>query len=153
MTESNGSHAQAPSTGAGSPAYRPADSTLSDVRCRLALSSYCSGGTLSDYRGSLQLASVLRITDRRSGGTARDTATGVDVISWFIPVPCAETPASPDGSTCETHTTLNSLTPSMIAGGKRTIWELGQITLRDGGIDDPQVDAYTTFAVQGLFVP
>jgi hypothetical protein len=35
----------------------------------------------------------------------------------------------------------------------RANWELGQITVRDGGIDDQQVDAYTTFAVQGLFVP
>jgi hypothetical protein len=129
------------------------DATLSDVRCRIALSGYCSGGAMSDYLGSLQLAPVLRITDRQSGGAARDPATGVDVISFSAPIPCADNPASPAGSTCETHTTLNALRPGTILGGKRTIWELSQMLVRDGGIDDPQVDAYTTFAVQGLFVP
>jgi hypothetical protein len=68
-------------------------------------------------------------------------------------MPCADTPSSPEGSTCETHTTLDALTPGAISGGTRAIWELDQIVVRDGGIDDPQVDAFTTFAVQGLLVP
>jgi hypothetical protein len=70
-----------------------------------------------------------------------------------MPMPCTDTPSSPEGSTCETHTSLDALAPGTIKEGKRTVWELGQILVRDGGIDDPQVDAYTTFAVQGLFVP
>jgi hypothetical protein len=129
------------------------DAALSDVRCRVALTGYCTGGALSDYLGGLQVAPVLRITDRRSGGAERDPATGIDVVSFFVPVACTDTPASPAGSTCETHTTVNALMPGTIKGGMRTIWELGQITVRDAGIDDPQVEAFATFAVQGVFVP
>jgi hypothetical protein len=129
------------------------DARLTDVRCRLALFGYCSGEALSDYLGSLELVPVLRITDRRSGGAARDPATGFDVISFSVPVPCTDTPSAPAGSTCATLTTLDALAPGTIAEGKRSIWELGQMTVRDGGIDDHRVDAYTTFAVQGVFVP
>jgi hypothetical protein len=129
------------------------DATLTDVRCRLALSAYCTGGALSDYRGGLELSSVLRITDRRSGGAARDPGTGFDVLSFSVPIPCTPTPSTKVGSTCETHTSLDALAPGTIQESKRSIWELDQITVRDAGIDDPQVDAYATFAVQGLFVP
>ena len=57
------------------------------------------------------------------------------------------------GSTCAANTTADAVVPGSIAEGKRAIWELGQVGVRDGGIDDPRVDAYQTFMVQGLFVP
>jgi WD40 repeat protein len=129
------------------------EAALSDVRCRVALTGYCTGGALSDYLGALQLAPVLRITDRRSGGAERDPATGIDVVWFSVPIACTDTPASPAGSTCETQTTVDALTPGAIKGGMRTIWELDQITVRDAGIDDPQVEAFATLAVQGVFVP
>ena len=128
------------------------DATLTDVRCRIALSGYCTGGALSDYLGTLELAPVIRITDRRSGGAERDPATG-STISFSAPIPCTDTPSAPVGSTCDTQTSLDALSPGTIREGKRAIWELSEIVVRDGGIDDPRVDAYTTFAVQGLFVP
>jgi hypothetical protein len=129
------------------------DATLTDDRCRIAITGYCAGGAMSDYLGRLELAPVIRITDRQSGGAARDPATGVDVISFSVPIPCAETPSEPEGSTCGTQTSIDALAPGTIQEGKRAVWDLGQVVVRDGGIDDPQVDAYTTFAVQGLFVP
>jgi hypothetical protein len=129
------------------------EATLTDVRCRIAMTGYCDGGAMSDYVGRLELAPVIRITDTASGGAARDPATGVDVISFSMPMPCADTPSEPEGSTCGTQTSIDALAPGPIKEGKRTVWELGQLVVRDGGIDDPQVDAYTTFAVQGLFVP
>jgi hypothetical protein len=127
--------------------------TLTDVRCRIALSGYCTGGALSDYLGRLELAPVIRITDRRSGGAERDPATGFDLISFSVPIPCTDTPSTPVGSTCDTQTSLDALSPGTIREGKRAIWELSEIVVRDGGIDDPRVDAYTTFAVPGVFVP
>jgi hypothetical protein len=129
------------------------DATLTDVRCRIAMTGYCAGGAMSDYLGRLELAPVIRITDRASGGAERDPATGFDVISFSMPMPCSETPADPEGSTCGTQTSFDALAPETIKEGKRAVWELGQMVVRDGGIDYPQVDAYTTFAVQGLFVP
>lgn len=127
--------------------------TLTDVRCRIALTGYCTDGALSDYLGKLELAPVIRITDRRSGGAERDPATGFDVVSFSVPITCTDTPSKPEGSTCDTQTSLDALAPGTIGEGKRAIWELGQVTVRDVGLDDPQVDGGTTFAVQGLFVP
>ena len=129
------------------------NATLTDVRCRIALSAYCAGGALSDYHGGLELEPTIRITDRRSGGLARDPATGSDVVSFSVPVSCSETPSSTAGSVCSAQTTLDALAPGTIAEEKRSIWELGQMTVRDAGIDDPQVEAFATFAVQGVFVP
>jgi hypothetical protein len=128
------------------------NATLTDVRCRIALNA-CAGGALSDYLGRLELASVIRITDRLSGGAERDPATGVDVVSFSVPMPCTGTSSPAVGSTCETHTSLDALSPGTIREGKRTIWELEQLTVRDAGLDDPQVYGGATFAVQGLFVP
>jgi phage-related tail fiber protein len=39
------------------------------------------------------------------------------------------------------------------ATAKGAVWELGQIAVRDAGIDDPRVDAFQTLVVQGVFVP
>jgi WD40-like Beta Propeller Repeat len=127
--------------------------TLTDVRCRLAMPAYCTGGALSDYIGGLELTPVIRITDKHSGGAERDPATGFDLISFSVPVTCTDTPSSPEGSTCNAQTSLDALAPGTIREGKRAVWALSEIAVRDAGIDDPRVDAYTTFAVQGVFVP
>ena len=126
--------------------------SLSDVRCRLALAE-CAGDALSDYLGSLHLVATIRVTDRRSGGAERDAATAEDWISFFVPVPCTGTADTTIGSTCATQTTLDAAIPGIVGEGKRANWELGQIELRDAGIDDPRVDGGQTLAVQGLFVP
>jgi hypothetical protein len=129
------------------------DTTLTDVRCRIAMPGYCTGEALSDYVGGLELTPTIRVTDRHSGGNERDPATGFDLISFSVPVPCTETPSAPEGATCEARTSLDALTPGTIQEGKRAIWEISEIGVRDAGIDDPRVDAYTTFAVRGIFVP
>jgi hypothetical protein len=129
------------------------DATLTDVRCRIAMARYCAGGALSDYLGKLELAPVIRMTDSFNGGAERDPATGTDVVSFSVTMPCAATPLASEGSTCDAQTSLDALAPGTIREGKRAIWELGQVIVRDGGIDDPRVDAFTTFAVQGLLVP
>ena len=125
---------------------------ITDVRCRQDLPG-CQGGALSDYAGSLQLFTDIRITDTFNGGLSRDPATARDWIQFFVPIQCTATLDTTIGSTCAAQTTLNALMPGAIREGNRAIWQLGQIGVRDGGIDDPRVDAYTTFMVEGLFVP
>ena len=73
-------------------------------------------------------------------------------------MPCTPTddPASTVvGSTCSISTTVNTLIPGLIVGGARTIWQLGQVNLNDGGPDsdgDTAADN-TPFMRQGVFAP
>ena len=46
---------------------------------------------------------------------------------------------------CTVATTADAITPGMVPEGKRTIWELSQVEVRDG--------AGAPFAREGLFVP
>jgi hypothetical protein len=144
---------------AGNPAT-PADeadvkitATLSDVRCAIELAGYCSDGALSDYTGSLQMFSTIRVTDRRSGGTGADPATVKDWPQLSFVLGCSMTPYSAAGSNCGAQGSLDAIVPQLVVEGRRSIWERDPVAVRDGGIDDPEGDASTTLAVQGCFVP
>jgi hypothetical protein len=120
--------------------------TMSDIRRRF--------DEATDYAGELQANLTLRATDRFSGATADVTATVKD-IPLSIDMQCVPTPAAGIGSSCATTTTADSLTPGMVFEGKRTVWEVSQVRVIDGGDDglmSTQVDN-TIFAKQGLFVP
>src|SRR4051794_13947522 len=60
-----------------------------------------------------------------------------------------------DGSTCSMATTADSLVPGTIEEGNRSIWEIGQIEVEDGGPDGLASTGgdNTPFARQELFVP
>jgi Tol biopolymer transport system component len=120
---------------------------MTDVRCRLAGFS-CTGGALSDYTGELQGRATLRITDRYNGPVPDDPATTEDIFPFTWPVPCSPTPDTTVGSSCSIDTTLEALRPGSVVEQKRSVWQLDQIEIRDGGVDD-----FTLFAVQGVFVP
>jgi hypothetical protein len=126
--------------------------TLRDVRCRLAFAGVCEAGAMSDYTGGLQAFATVRRTDRQSGGSTVDRATSKDWPQLSVPMQCVATPDASGGS-CGGQTSLETLLPGLVLEGRRAIWELDQISVRDGGIDDPRVDAFQTLAVQGLFVP
>jgi hypothetical protein len=72
-----------------------------------------------------------------------------------VTVPCAATGDTTVGSTCSVNTTADAvLGAGAIQEGKRSIWQLGQARVNDGGADGL---ASTTpnglFAVQGVLVP
>ena len=111
-------------------------------------------GTLVDYTGELQARAALRLTDRR---TAPPAST---------PRPCprpptrSRCPAPPPaarriGSTCSLTTTADALVPNTVVETKRSIWQLGEIVVMDGGSDgDAETTAgNTVFLRQGLFIP
>jgi len=69
-------------------------------------------------------------------------------------VPCAPTADTSVGSTCFGSTTADALIPGVAREGTRAVWQLGQVTVADGGSDGiGSTEPNGTFAVQGVFVP
>lgn len=70
-------------------------------------------------------------------------------------VPCAATADGTVGSTCSVLTSANSVLPNAVVEGKRSIWEIGQVQVFDGGADGvaSTTGDNTAFMTQGLFVP
>jgi ABC-type phosphate transport system substrate-binding protein len=136
---------------AGNPST-PADEA--DVKLTTSISDVRKKSDLSDYTGEVQLDSTIRITDRKNGTSGAQPGTVQDV-DFPVTVPCVDTPASSTiGSTCSTSTTLDAVVPGSVPEGKRSIWELGQVIVNDGGPDGVvSTDPNTVFERQGVFVP
>jgi CSLREA domain-containing protein len=110
---------------------------------------------LLDYAGELRAILTLRITDRHNGSGLNVPATTAD-IPFGITVPCSTTPADATiGSNCNLMTTADAVTANSIVEGKRSVLELGQIKVFDGGADGDADTAgdNTLFAVQGTYAP
>jgi hypothetical protein len=126
-----------------------------DVRCSIAEPA-CAGGLLSDYTGSLAAFLSGQITDRASGGAA-DAATGT--MPTFQPpgrfsVPCTATADPAIGSDCDVVTTVDTLLPNSIQESRRTVWQLSEVRISDGGPNgDPADFEGTPFLTQGVFTP
>jgi glucose/arabinose dehydrogenase len=129
---------------------------ITDVRCKGATTpcgaANAAGG--SDYTGELQANSSLRIVDRGNGGSGTAGAGTVQDTSFPVTIPCADTPDTSVGATCSVATTANTLAPGAVAAGGRTVWQLGDIDVFDGGPDgDVDTAGNTLFLTQGLFAP
>ncbi len=108
---------------------------------------------LPDYTGQLQLESSIRLTDKNNG--PREVGTMVDT-PFMVTVPCAATPGDTTvGSTCSVNTTADAVIGAgTIQEGMRTIWQLGQVRLNDGGADGvASTTPNSPFMVQGVMVP
>ena len=108
---------------------------------------------LPDYTGQLQLDTTLRVIDKDNGpsevGTMQDT-------QFRVTVPCTTTASTTIGSTCAVNTTADAVLggASAIQEGKRSIWQLGQVRINDGGADGvASTTPNTLYAVQGVLVP
>jgi hypothetical protein len=100
-------------------------SSLSDVRC-VAVSGGCStaGG---QYGGKLLGAMTLRVTDRRNGPSQTSAGAIVDSpLSWGIQ--CSS-------GSCSSITSGDAVLPGLVPEGKRTIYEIVQLEILDGGAD------------------
>ena len=131
----------------------PNNGDQADVEITISLSDIRNQVGLSDYTGELLAVLGLRITDRYNGELLDDPATGTDA-SIPIAVPCSST-TGPEGATCNLTTTADAVISEVTREGQRSVWELGEVQVYDGGSDG---DADTTgdntlFAVQGLFTP
>jgi acyl-homoserine lactone acylase PvdQ len=123
------------------------DASLSDVRNQ-------SG--LGDYAGELGVGSTLRITDRNngSGGPSGSDPATVSDLPLGVTMPCVATADPSIGGSCAVSTSLDSLVPGTVREGDRSIWQLDQVTVSDGGSDGlVSTSPNTLFARQGVFVP
>ena len=111
---------------------------------------------LADYTGELRLTFNVRLTDRASPATGQAgnaaTVTDVPIAANFSCTPVVD---PQEGSTCSGTTTVDALIPGAVTETKRSIWQLDQVRVFDGGADG---DADTTgdntlFATAGVFVP
>jgi hypothetical protein len=52
-------------------------------------------------------------------------------------------------------TTMDAVMPGAVPEGKRSVWQLGQVTVNDGGPDGQAATdgGNTLFAQQGIFIP
>jgi hypothetical protein len=98
---------------------------------------------------------TLRATDRYNGTGLNVPATTAE-IPFGVTVPCTTTPADATvGSTCNLNTSADAVTANSIVEGKRSVFELGQVKVYDGGADGDADTAgdNTLFAVQGTYAP
>ena len=126
-----------------------------DVYVFIKLNDVRKKSDLSDYTGEIRAGSALRLTDKSNGPSGREDGTMSDTDMQFT-VPCAATPSDTTvGSNCNLLTSAEAVVPGLLTGGKRTIWELGQVSVYDGGADDDADSPgdNTLFMIQGLLVP
>ena len=127
-----------------------------DMRIELELFDVRDHSTMADYTDGLRLRIPVRITDKRNtphpGGPGAATVADATLAAA---VPCAATADADVGASCLLTTTVNAIYPGAVAAGARSVWELGQVQVEDGGADgDPDTAGDNTlFAVQGVFVP
>jgi hypothetical protein len=124
-----------------------------DVKITASITDVRARQDLSDYTGELQLRLRLRITDRLNGSSPIDPATVSD-LDFPVTIGCGATADATIGSTCAVATTADAVLPGTVIESKRSIWEMSQVQVFDGG-PDAVASTYpnTLFAVQALFVP
>ena len=119
--------------------------SITDVRVR---------SNASDYTGQLQGVVVLQITDRLNGAALNEAGTASDVPFTFT-IPCTATSGSTNiGSTCAVFTSADAVVPGAVKESKRSIWQLGDVRVSDGG-PDGQVSTQdnSPFLRQGIYIP
>jgi hypothetical protein len=130
---------------------------LTDIRCAPATAaSVCNSANAADgpdYSGELQSSEVVRMTDHNNGSSLTEAATLTD-IPFPVKVTCTNTASTAQGALCAITTSANAVVPGSVTTGQRTIWELGQLVVYDGGAGgDIQTPDGAPLVKQGLFVP
>lgn len=123
-----------------------------DVQFVASITDVRNKSGLTDYTGQLQARLDLRVTDRDSGPSLTEPATGDTPLNFTLP--CAATGDPAIGSTCSVTTTADAVMPGAVLEGKRSVWEFGKVQVFDGGSDGmASTTPNTLFADQGVFVP
>jgi hypothetical protein len=132
-----------------------------DASVNVSMSDIRNNPSGTDYVGRVLARVPVQITDRNNAAETPETAT-VQTFQLGIPVDCVATSLTSVGSDCNLTTTVNAQIPGAIVDGMRSIWEFGQVEIRDAG---PNGTGYgscpptcgdgdeATFMRQGVFVP
>lgn len=134
--------------------------SISDVRCRPATDSAVCGTANAaggpDYSGQIQSNATIRVSDHYNGPGLNEAATVVD-IPFPVNAFCASTSDTSIGSTCSVTACATCIGPPRgDIGGQRSVVEITQIRVFDGGVDgnvSTQPETNTAFAIQGIFIP
>jgi len=110
-------------------------------------------GASEDYAGELRATVGVRITDKDNGGPPG--AGTMSDTSLSVTAPCVDNADTTIGASCSVTTTAEAVIPGSVKEGQRAIWQMGQVTVFDGG---PDGDAETptgdkVFLRQGIFIP
>jgi Tol biopolymer transport system component len=111
---------------------------------------------LTDYTGELRANIPIRITDKNNTPAPNGPGPGTtQPFAFGFDIPCAGDPNPQIGSDCSLSTTIDTLVPGAILESRRSIWQLGQVRVFDGGADGDgsTLADNTVFATEGLFVP
>jgi hypothetical protein len=132
-----------------------------DVRVVVKVDDVRNNPSGTDYTGLIGIRVNLRITDQRNAAEQPEPGTTQTVpLEWSVQ--CLGTTDTTRGSACSVDTSINALFPGALIESKRTVWELGQSTVRDAG---PNGTGYAAcpptcgdgdeavFMRQGIFVP
>lgn len=108
---------------------------------------------LTDYPGELRASVPITITDQDN--TPMPGAATTPPFDLRVDAACTPTADPQEGSVCQASTSADALLPGLIKEGRRTIWQIGQVAVHDGGPDGDTATATgnTLFARQGIFVP
>ena len=111
------------------------------------------GGT-GDYTGEVAVTASLRVTDKSNGPSGHEDGTVAD-SPFAVTVPCAATIDTTIGGDCALATTANTVVPGLVTESRRTIWDLGQVKVYDGGSDGlaSTTGDNTLLADEGVFIP
>jgi Tol biopolymer transport system component len=127
----------------------------SDVKLSMDMSDVFTKA-LADYAGELRASVDMQATDKNN--TPNPGGPGAATTQSFplgFSAPCVPTDDTTVGSVCSASTTANALIPGLVKGGLRSLWQLGQVQVFDGGSDsdgDTLADN-TLFADEGVFAP
>ena len=122
-----------------------------DIEIRANINDVRVLGTNADYTGEVEAQAIMRITDRNN--SIGDPATTTDFVLPMT-VQCVPTSSTSVGSTCFLFTSVNALTPGAIVERQRTVFQIGETRVMDGGPDgDTATSPNTIFLRQGFFVP
>jgi WD40-like Beta Propeller Repeat len=131
-----------------------------DVGIKVSLSDVRWKSDLSDYTGELQVwLPYLRITDKFNGPSGTNAGGTDPATMQDIPLPvtasCAATDPPTIGANCTFASSLEAIVPGMVKEGQRSVWQLSQVQVYDGGPDGAISTSAgnTLFMVQGVFVP
>jgi glucose/arabinose dehydrogenase len=141
----------------GESPINPGNGDQADVNITFRLSDVRRKSDLLDYTGELRALLNLRITDRYNGPGQDTPATTADA-SFPFTVACSTTGPPSDttiGSDCNLTSSADAVMADSVREGRRSIWELGQVQVFDGGADGMAATTgdNTLFAVQGAFLP
>jgi hypothetical protein len=127
-----------------------------DVGLQLGVTHVYRRSDMSEYTGEVELRFDVRITDRENVPAAGNDGGGtVADIPMEFTAQCAATANPALGGQCGIDTSLDTLVPGTVKERLRSVWQMSQLRIYDGGPDGvaSTEDGNQLFQVQGLFVP